>query len=145
MPTPPFPRPEDAENAFYEALEKGDLEAMMAIWADDEDVVCIHPDGQRLCGHAQIRHGWQSLFTSAPRLTVRIGERIAWLGGMLAVHSLQETFFAEGDPEPRGPVLVTNVFIRGSDGWRLLSHHASPGAEEGNGDSDGDAQPRVLH
>ena len=82
---------------------------------------------------------------SAPRLTVRIGERVAWLGGMLAVHSLQETFFAEGDPEPRGPVLVTNVFIRGSDGWRLLSHHASPGAEEGNGDSDGDAQPRVLH
>ena len=27
----------------------------------------------------------------------------------------------------------------------LLSHHASPGAEEGNGDSDGDEQPRVLH
>ena len=46
--------PEEAETAFYEALEKGDLEAMMAIWADDEEVVCIHPGGQRLTGQSLI-------------------------------------------------------------------------------------------
>jgi len=35
-------------------------------------------------------------------------------------------------------MLATNVFVRGANGWRLLSHHASaasdtPMAENGNG------------
>ena len=114
----------------------------MAIWAEDEEVVCIHPGGQRLTGHAQVRSGWQTIFAAAPRLTVRITDRMRWLGGMMAVHSLLETFFSEGDPTPRGPVLATNVFVRGADGWRMLSHHASvaPETPAGTGDA-----PRVLH
>ena len=32
-----FPTAQDAENAFYEALERCDLEAMMAVWAEDEE------------------------------------------------------------------------------------------------------------
>ena len=28
-----FPTAQDAENAFYEALERCDLEAMMAVWS----------------------------------------------------------------------------------------------------------------
>ena len=32
---PIFPTPQDAEAAFYEALERADLEAMMAVWAED--------------------------------------------------------------------------------------------------------------
>ena len=142
MNRPLFPTPEEAETAFYEALEKGDLEAMMAIWAEDEEVVCIHPGGQRLTGHAQVRSGWQTIFAAAPRLTVRITDRMRWLGGMMAVHSLLETFFNEGDPTPRGPVLATNVFVRGADGWRLLSHHASVAPETSMGSGDA---PRVLH
>lgn len=144
MNRPPFPSSEDAEAAFYEALEKGDLEAMMAIWADDEDVVCVHPGGQRLSGHVQIQAGWQTLFAHAPRLTVRLSERVRWQGGMMAVHSLQETFFAEDDPTPRGPMVVTNVYIRGSDGWRLLSHHASVMPEQAGGAAQ-DNSPRTLH
>lgn len=142
MNLPPFPSPEDAENAFYEALEKGDLEAMMAVWAEDEEVVCIHPGGQRLTGHLQVRASWQTIFASAPRLSIQITERVRWLGGMMAIHSLQETFFTAGDFIPRGPVLVTNVFIRGAEGWRLLSHHASPAPEVPAAAEDA---PRVLH
>ena len=50
-----FASPEDAETAFYDAIERADLEAMMAIWADDEEVACIHPAGQRLTGLAAVR------------------------------------------------------------------------------------------
>ena len=42
-----FPTAQDAENAFYEALERGDLEGMMAVWSEDEDIVCVHPHGPR--------------------------------------------------------------------------------------------------
>ena len=50
-----FSTPQEVETAFYEAFEKGDLEAMMSVWADDDDIVCVHPGGQRLAGAEQIR------------------------------------------------------------------------------------------
>ena len=45
-----FKTAQDAETAFYEAQEKADLDAMMAVWADDDDIVCVHPGGMRLSG-----------------------------------------------------------------------------------------------
>ena len=34
-----FPTPDDAENAFYDAFERANLTAMMAVWAESDDVV----------------------------------------------------------------------------------------------------------
>ena len=48
-----FPTAQDAENAFYEALERCDLEGMMAVWAEDEDIVCVHPAGGRCAGRTR--------------------------------------------------------------------------------------------
>ena len=45
----------EVEAAFYEALNRADVEALMALWADDEEIVCIHPGGPRLHGHAAIQ------------------------------------------------------------------------------------------
>jgi ketosteroid isomerase-like protein len=45
-----FATPEDVETAFYEAIARADLAALMSVWADDEEIVCIHPTGQRLTG-----------------------------------------------------------------------------------------------
>ena len=30
------------------AIARADLVTLMSVWADDEDIVCIHPTGQRL-------------------------------------------------------------------------------------------------
>src|SRR3954465_5581625 len=47
--TPPiYTPPPDAALAFYQAFEAKDLDAMMAAWADDEEVICVHPGGTRL-------------------------------------------------------------------------------------------------
>ena len=40
----------EAARAFYEAFEARDVEAMMATWAEDEEIVCVHPGGSRLVG-----------------------------------------------------------------------------------------------
>ena len=45
-----FPTPQDAEAAFYDALENADLEAMMEVWSEDEEVSCVHPGGRRIAG-----------------------------------------------------------------------------------------------
>ena len=50
-----FSTAQDCEAAFYEALEACDLEAMMEVWAEDEEVVCVHPGGPRLAGLQQVR------------------------------------------------------------------------------------------
>ncbi len=144
-----FASAEDAENAFYEAIARADLDALMNVWADDEEIVCIHPTGVSLCGLTAIRESWRTIFANNPRLTVRITRRIAWSGMLLTVHNLTETLYLANEPTPHGPMLATNVFQRGAKGWRLLSHHSSAAAadapEAANRDGGAGMAARTLH
>jgi hypothetical protein len=45
-----FVSPQDAEAAFYAALQRADLDAMMEVWSADEEGSCIHPGGARIAG-----------------------------------------------------------------------------------------------
>ena len=53
---------DDIEAAFYEALQKGDLEKLMACWADEDDIVCVHPGGPRIIGATAIRASFEAMF-----------------------------------------------------------------------------------
>jgi len=54
---------DEVEVAFYEALQQGDLEQLMACWADEDDIVCVHPGGPRLVGAAAIRQAFELMFS----------------------------------------------------------------------------------
>ena len=129
MSTSLFATADDCEAAFYDAIERADLEAMMAIWADDEEVACIHPSGQRLTGLAAVRESWRHVFDNGTRLHVRVTHAMRWNSALMAVHNVLETLYIGDDPTPHGPMLATNVFVRGANGWRLLAHHASAASE----------------
>ena len=48
--------PDDVEAQFYEAMQRGDLALMMAVWADDDEIVCVHPgSGGRVVGPQAVR------------------------------------------------------------------------------------------
>lgn len=119
--------PDDVEAAYYEALLTGNVDAVMALWAEDEDISCIHPGGQRLDGHAAIRDSFAHIFSQgALRITAETQRR--WSGLGQAVHSVVERLQIETDNEVQwGFVLATNVFVHTAGGWRLALHHASPG------------------
>src|SRR4051794_9178502 len=120
-----FPTAQDAENAFYEALERGDLEAMMAVWAEDEDILCVHPSGPRLTGQDQVRESWTHIFSGSGRARVQVTSQVAISAMMIAVHSVHENFTVQSDA-PKPPVVVaTNVYLRTAAGWRMIVHHAS--------------------
>jgi ketosteroid isomerase-like protein len=140
-----FPTPDDAEAAFYEAIERGDLETMMAIWADDEEIICIQPSGQRLTGHTAVRESWRHVFENGSRLHLRITHAVRWASALMAVHNVLETLYVGDDPTPHGPMLATNVYVRGANGWRLISHHASTASDPPAESSNGNHPPRVLH
>ena len=139
-----FPTARDAQNAFYEALERSDLEAMMAVWAEDEEIVCVHPAGQRLAGQAQVREVWRQMFTGGPNMRVRITQQVVIAGVMLEVHSVHENITVAGESRPRPPMVATNVYLRTAAGWRMIAHHASP-APGGPAAESASAPPKILH
>ena len=135
MSTSLFATADDCEAAFYDAIERADLEAMMAIRADDEEVACIHPAGQRLTGLAAVRESWRHVFESGSRLHVRISHTLRWNSALMAVHNVVETLYLGDDPTPHGPMHATNVFVRGANGWRLIAHHSSAATDVPESDS----------
>ena len=147
-----FPTAQDAENAFYEALERCDLEGMMAVWAEDDEIVCVHPAGARLTGQDQVRESWAQIFAAGPRARVSITNQVAISGMMLAVHSVFENFTLEGgargqrveDARP-APIVATNVYLRTAAGWRMIVHHASPAPAQPPSATPRDAPPKILH
>lgn len=126
MSTRIFPTAQDAENAFYEALERNDLDLMMAVWAEDEDIVCVHPTGPRLAGQEQVRDSWRRIFASGQRLRFQVAQQVTLAGMMVVVHSVHEIITVAGEKRPRPAVVATNVYLRTAAGWRMIVHHTSP-------------------
>lgn len=139
-----FATSDEAEQAFYEALERGDLDAMMAVWAEDEEVACIHPGGSRLNGLDEVRESWRRILGGGPALRFRINQRQIWRGALLAVHCVWENITVAGGNTTL--VLATNAYLLTARGWRMVLHHASPAPGEDPGPEDeDDGPPPLLH
>jgi ketosteroid isomerase-like protein len=120
-----FATPQDAETAFYDAFAKGDLDAMMEAWADDDDIYCVHPGGPRMSGVAQIRESWRKIFASGQSLRFQLRGQQYLNGMMLSAHSVYEHISVTGETRARAPMIATNIYLRTEHGWRMVAHHAS--------------------
>ena len=124
--TPPiYTTPTDAALAFYQAFEAKDVDAMMTTWAEDEDIVCIHPGGVRHVGYESVRHSFEQLFSGDSKLVFRLDQVVLLETVGLAMQSAVEHVHA-GDEARRGIAVATNVLMRTPSGWRIVCHHASP-------------------
>jgi ketosteroid isomerase-like protein len=122
--------PEDAEAQFYEAVRDGDLDRLMAVWADDDDVVCVHPGGTRVVGPQAVRSAFEAIFSNG-NIAVHPEhvKRVHAMGS--AVHSVLERIDVVTSDGPRtGWIVATNVYVKTGEGWRMVAHHASPGAPD---------------
>jgi len=134
---------DDVEAAFYEALQSGDIDKLMACWADEDDIVCVHPGGPRVVGVTAIRATFESMFTNGSvRAWPERLRKVETIGS--AVHHLIERVEVLTPQGPRQAwVIATNVYHKTAQGWRLVAHHASPGTTS---DIQEVAQtPAVLH
>ena len=150
LPMPPrtrklFPTPDDAEAAFYDAFERADLAAMMVVWAEGEDVVCVHPSGPRLTGFEAVRESWMQIFTANIKLAVRVTESRRLDGPSVAVRSVVESITAPGATDAPQLVNATNIYVLTDAGWRIAMHHASPPEQSAAAEEDEAAQPHTLH
>jgi ketosteroid isomerase-like protein len=136
--------PDDVEATFYEALRSGDLDRLMACWADEDDIACIHPGGARLLGAASIRAAFDAMFANGGAIPVS-AEQVHRVDSMASSvhHVLERVDVLTSEGAVQAYVLATNVYHKTPQGWRLVVHHASPGTQ-------GAAQevqqaPKVLH
>jgi ketosteroid isomerase-like protein len=121
-----FTTPQDAATAFYRAFEAKDIDAMMAAWAEDEDIVCVHPGGPRLVGFDAVRVGWEQIFAGETKLLFRLEALVVLETVGMALQSAIEQVTVGDNPAPRGTAIASNVFLRTPSGWRIVLHHASP-------------------
>ncbi len=127
-PKAPLASPDDIEHQFYEALQQADLDKLMAVWADDDEIACVHPGGPRVVGHAAIRASFDAMFANgaidaAPERVRRVHTHAC------AVHSVLERVRVMSEEGPQVAwVIATNVYLKTAQGWRLAVHHASPGS-----------------
>jgi len=119
---------DDVEAQFYEALQQADLERLMAVWSDDDDVVCVHPGGPRVLGPAAIRASFGAIFANgaipvSPQQVKRVE------GAGCSVHNvLERVEIRTTEGVQSAWVVATNVYVKSALGWRLVAHHASAGS-----------------
>ncbi|MDB5936917.1 MAG: hypothetical protein JWQ01_4261 [Massilia sp.] len=112
----------EVEAAFYDALNRGDIDALMALWADDDEIFCIHPGGVRLHGHAAIQASWEAILEQGA-LQIRPSQLHETHNLMSAVHTVIEGV-TSGSSEP-AHLVATNVYMKTPPGWRMVMHHVS--------------------
>ena len=112
----------EVEAAFYEALNRADVETLMALWAEDEEIVCVHPGGPRLHGHAAIQAAWEAILERGG-LQIRPSQLHETHNLMSAVHTVIEGVTSSAN-EP-AHLVATNVYMKTPRGWRMVLHHVS--------------------
>ena len=120
--------PEDTEQQFYQALQTADLERLMGVWAEEDEVSCVHPGGPRMVGLVAIRLAFANVFSQGainahPERVRRLQTHDT------AVHQVLERVHVSGpDGQQQSAwVIATNVYLKTALGWRMVVHHASPG------------------
>lgn len=131
----------ETQSAFYKAIERADLAQMMAVWAEEEDVVCIHPGGSRHLGIDQVRESWRQIFAHGPELKFKLVAERSVPGRMLSVHSVVERITRTRGAFAATFVIATNIFVLSRQGWQMLVHHASPMPEQKISED----PPAILH
>lgn len=109
--------------AFYDAFEAADLDAMSELWEHSERVSCVHPGWPARRGWAAVAASWMALFQGPERLQFILTEVRAEVVGDVAWVTVDENLLSG---PTGGTVAAVNVVVRGDAGWRVVAHHGSP-------------------
>jgi ketosteroid isomerase-like protein len=118
---------EQANTAFYRALESSLIERMDEVWAHDLSVRCVHPGWDMLTGWPQVRESWIMIFEGGQKMRASPSDVSVYLSDDFAWVSCTEniTIFNESSFDSAQAV-ATNLFIRRDGRWLMVHHHASP-------------------
>lgn len=137
----------DALNtAFYEAMERGDLDGLSELWLDGDSpgVSCVHPGWPVLSGRGEVLRSYALIMANTEYIQFFLTDVVVSVAGDTALVTCTENILSGGPAEESGAlgplvgqlVVATNVFRRTPEGWRVWSHHGSPVLAETDDDQD---------
>ncbi|MGW2593752.1 nuclear transport factor 2 family protein [Streptomyces sp. NPDC001515] len=140
---------EQANTAFYTAVEEGDLDALTSLFLPGEDltVSCVHPGWPVLSGRREVLRSYALIMASTDYIQFFLTDVVVSMTGDTALVTCTENILSGGPAEEGGSlgplvgqlVVATNVFRRTPDGWKLWSHHGSPVLAETGEETDEDS------
>ncbi|MFJ5102834.1 nuclear transport factor 2 family protein [Streptomyces sp. NPDC088554] len=149
-----------ANTALYDAMERGDLASLSALWLDSEDgegaknggtdgVSCVHPGWPVLRGRSEVLRSYALIMAHTEYIQFFLTDVAVSVHADTALVTCTENILSGGPAEEGGAlgplvgqlVVATNVFRRTPEGWRIWSHHGSPVLAEP--EEDPDAGPSV--
>ncbi len=127
--------------SFYSAFESLDIKQMESVWAKDVDIQCGHPGWRILRGWNPVMESWRRIFENTPTIRFMLTDLFIEVRGELAWVTLYENLNSSLEGQNvAATILTTNIFRKGSDGWRMVHHHGSSVAQPPSGDD-----PTTVH
>lgn len=104
-----------ANREFYRAFAAGDFVAMDRVWADHQEILCVHPGWDLLRGRDRVMASWRGILRRP--MPVRTRDEVVELLGAVGVVACVEVL-------PEAELAATNVFVLEQGRWRMLHHQA---------------------
>ena len=119
-----------ANQAFYDAFEARDLDAMSDVWERSERATCTHPGWATLRGWGKVASSFFTLFTGPQRVQFVLTDTHVEVAGAVGWVSLDENLLGD---QGGATVAALNMFLFDPDvqRWRLVCHHGSVVSAEG--------------
>lgn len=142
---------EKANQAFYDAVENQDLDALEELVLTGplaEAVSVVHPGWPVLRGRREVMHSYALIMANTEYIQFFLTDVEVAVDEGVAIVTCTENILTGGPAEEDGSagplvgglVVATNVFRRTPEGWRLWAHHGSPvlAEEDEDEEEDGD-------
>lgn len=108
-----------ANQAFYDAFARCDIEAMDELWAGTLPVACIHPGWPALHGREDVMSSWRSILLGGSAPEISCSQPRAALLGDAGYVTCVERIGSDA-------LVATNVFAKEDGIWQLVHHQAGP-------------------
>jgi len=119
-----------ANEAFYEAVESGDLDRLRELSCSGRELVCTHPGVEPIHGTSSVLRSWALIMANADYIQFFLTDVTVSLAGDVAAVTCTENILTAGEPRTAtfhgGKAQALNVFAREEAGWRRWIHQAAP-------------------
>ncbi|MDX6352661.1 MAG: hypothetical protein QOF84_7451 [Streptomyces sp.] len=135
---------EEANQAFYDAVERSDLDALEELVLTGplaETVSVVHPGWPVLRGRREVMRSYALIMANTEYIQFFLTDVEVAVDGDTALVTCTENILTGGPADEDGEsgmgslvgglVVATNVFRRTPAGWRLWVHHGSPVMADG--------------
>jgi hypothetical protein len=108
-----------ANRTFYVAFSTGNITELSRLWADDDNISCIHPGWPVIVGRAAVIGSWRDILQSPNRPHITCHEPYAIVTGtsghVVCIELVEDA-----------PLAASNHFRLIDGVWRLVHHQSSP-------------------